>query len=762
MLTDTVTNSRSIWKQNDLVLFLGAGASFDSGLPLGDGGAKQIIEEILRSLQIEVGRDHWPQKWPRFEVVVDILEQYIPRSALAIVKCFAGIGLGATHTALARLSQEGWVFLTTNFDDQCERAHREIGKDLQVIRNRSRMHEMAVRNPAEPLLVKLHGDGEVSVDDAYADLGATIRQILSTFSRPTVDWLRSLVRGKKVVFIGYSARDPDLLPLIESIIQAASSVTWIGVTEHSDLKKTNPDQCRRFESLLGSAWERKYVAGGAQNVLEGELQERIAPVKPDERETNLHRWIAKLRECLQACDKADLGLALAAICQFQHHDDLVAEILKCVPNRGVLDSKRLEIECKHLCRIGHAKEAGGLAASYQTKLGALPIDERLRAACTMSLAIHNAGQFQEAMKLLQCVIPDAEKEGTRPNLARAIARLGLEEAYTGGEPNLLSARNHLREAVKMSQGLKDKVLEAEARRALAIGLPLGARMPSDYDDALREANEVLALQREMGDPRGVMDAQNIIASLLWKSWNAPMALKLFEEVWHSADALGDKEVLVRATVNRALCHIALDEDPISTADSLLREAVQMCEANPLDSALGSSLLHRGYARLCCCEWVEAVGYLLQAANAYVNAGAMEGAGYAFVLTAWAQLRSGNVEDAMATLERIYREHLIPQGEYHADFEMLEFAFKRNLLLDDQDSLIEDVEEKFAKDPEQRFQLLLFIFEKNCQQANRISLERIVASLSSAAKETRYKVFEIVLERAVKSGFAPTRGDASPY
>jgi hypothetical protein len=50
------------------------------------------------------------------------------------------------------------------------------------------------------------------------------------------------------VFIGYSARDPDLFPLIRSIIAGASRVAWIDVPEWLDLPE---GKRRHFESTRG-------------------------------------------------------------------------------------------------------------------------------------------------------------------------------------------------------------------------------------------------------------------------------------------------------------------------------------------------------------------------------------------------------------------------------------------------------------------------------------------------------------------------------
>jgi hypothetical protein len=83
---------REFIRETSGIVFLGAGASLDSGLPLGDQAATGIIRECFRAtglLRILTDLESRPvghALWPRFEVVLDLLEEYLPGAAGQILE----------------------------------------------------------------------------------------------------------------------------------------------------------------------------------------------------------------------------------------------------------------------------------------------------------------------------------------------------------------------------------------------------------------------------------------------------------------------------------------------------------------------------------------------------------------------------------------------------------------------------------------------------------------------------------------------------
>jgi len=146
-------------------IFLGAGASWDSGLPLGDAASHGIIEAAFSTLglsdlcaEIETATGRAGQ-WPRFEVAVSTLATYLPQSPQDILGSFVGIGLSSTHKIIASCSSCNRIWLTTNFDDQIERALKQAGQNVEVISSRREINSgLQHRLQASHLVVKLHGD----------------------------------------------------------------------------------------------------------------------------------------------------------------------------------------------------------------------------------------------------------------------------------------------------------------------------------------------------------------------------------------------------------------------------------------------------------------------------------------------------------------------------------------------------------------------------------------------------------------------------
>lgn len=718
---------KSIWKENDLVVFLGAGASCDSGLPLGDEAAARFVKGIFADLDAKCPDDEPSQKWPRFEVVVDILEQYIPKSAVGLVKTFEGIGLGATHQLLAELSRPGWLWLTTNFDDQLERAHKE---PPVIIRDRTAIGEAASFQKASSVLIKLHGDGEVK--DPTAGLGAGIRQVLRAFPPKEIESISALAKGRPLVFIGYSARDPDLLPLIRSIVAGASRVAWIDVPEWSKLPE---DKRRHFESILGPDARQRYIPGGAQNILEQELDRRVQPLRST-------KWGDAIAQWIGAQPRPDLALALADICLSAAKPHLVPDVLAIVPASDGRWVAKLDIQARYLAQIGEAYKVGGLADECLTELDHLPEQDRQYATRVIGLAYHAAGRYQTALNLLRSSVDKATPRPS-PNLIEAVSALGATQVYVGGD-ELDQGLGTLRDAAKLAADYGDRVLESQVRKRLALGL----LRAGNADDALCELDAVDNIEAAIGDEHRILGAMLNRGEALRKMGKVEEALKINEQIITRAGKIPDHDLKVKATINKTLCQIEFEDDPLLTADVTLCEALAILKLRRNPEILSTALATRGYLRFCCALWDESIEFLTEATDAFLDCGAKERAGYTLVLAGWAQLRSGSREKARESYNRILREGLVPRMEFPADFEMLTYALDCTSGLGP--DKLEEVETKFKDSPLQRFQLLLLMLESSAGVYDPSEMQEVVGAARRAARESGGKVLQRVLQSSLKA------------
>src|SRR5271155_1064184 len=132
---------------DNALVFLGAGASWDSGHPLGDAAAAGIIRACFEvagfgkvMARIDRATAHSVQSvWPRLEVVLDVLDKYMPGSSSKVIDTFSSVGVSSTQQILAGRCLESWLWLTTNFDDQIERALDSVGKSYRPIVSRRAM-----------------------------------------------------------------------------------------------------------------------------------------------------------------------------------------------------------------------------------------------------------------------------------------------------------------------------------------------------------------------------------------------------------------------------------------------------------------------------------------------------------------------------------------------------------------------------------------------------------------------------------------------
>ena len=151
-----------------LVIFLGAGASWDSGLPLGDDAARNIVYSIFKYLNLELlynSIEKYEENkkinfWPRFEVVIKAFEDYIQNSSKLIVETFLNCGISSTCLTLSKFNRRK-IWLTTNFDNQIELALDSAKTKFLVIANREDLLNLRTDSIDCDLVIKLHGDSSV-------------------------------------------------------------------------------------------------------------------------------------------------------------------------------------------------------------------------------------------------------------------------------------------------------------------------------------------------------------------------------------------------------------------------------------------------------------------------------------------------------------------------------------------------------------------------------------------------------------------------
>ena len=177
-----------------LVLFVGAGASFDSGMPLWS----DAIDTISKALGLPKGTDD-ALKIPQYYFNSGAKKEY-NELMRKIFKYGEELNTTDLHKAIIGLGTH--TIITTNYDHLIEKAAKENGEVMQVI---SQDIDLPYLRSGRQL-IKIHGDFEhdnfVLKEDDYLQYSSNFKLIET--------YIKSIIGSKVVLFIGYSLNDPDV------------------------------------------------------------------------------------------------------------------------------------------------------------------------------------------------------------------------------------------------------------------------------------------------------------------------------------------------------------------------------------------------------------------------------------------------------------------------------------------------------------------------------------------------------------------------
>lgn len=186
-------------ENNQLVLFVGAGASIDSGMP----SWSDALDKMKKRLGYEEKEDRLlpddPLKIPQYYFNQRGKNEY-KRLMSGIFKYGKTLPITSLHQKLMKFNTS--TIITTNYDHLIEQAAEENGEAMQVISSDT---DLAYKNLGKEL-IKMHGDFEhdnfVLKEEDYLNYSSNFRLI--------ENYIKSIIGTKIVLFIGYSFNDPDI------------------------------------------------------------------------------------------------------------------------------------------------------------------------------------------------------------------------------------------------------------------------------------------------------------------------------------------------------------------------------------------------------------------------------------------------------------------------------------------------------------------------------------------------------------------------
>jgi tetratricopeptide (TPR) repeat protein/NAD-dependent SIR2 family protein deacetylase len=211
-----------------IVVFCGAGISFNSGLPL----ANHLIEAVLQKLDLnDVAHEILqPPRLP-FEAFVETLRA--ESHVTALLDLFKLGQPNTNHILLGKLAQRQLLrtVCTTNFDALIETAFEAgglaAGSGYSVAFKDTQFDAIPWNDPAGARLIKLHG----SVADTES-MAITLRQVshheLSMHRQKVVENLFSTGEHSDVLVLGYSCSDLfDITPHIETLAKKQKRIFFV-------------------------------------------------------------------------------------------------------------------------------------------------------------------------------------------------------------------------------------------------------------------------------------------------------------------------------------------------------------------------------------------------------------------------------------------------------------------------------------------------------------------------------------------------------
>lgn len=303
---------RKAQTEKQLVLFVGAGASADSGMPLWPDAVRKIAEKLSIS---ENDKLYDTLKIPQYYYNARGKKEY---TQLMREIFRYGDNLLSKDLHKRIIDFQSSVIITTNYDHLIEQAAEDSGEFLQVI---SQDIDLPYRKSNREL-IKMHGDFEhdnfVLKEDDYLNYSSNFKLIET--------YVKSLLGSKVVLFVGYSLNDPDVKQIfawVKDALKQDFQRAYLILTneEKNEIKQDyflNMGVNIIYSSELVEEWKEKshseqlldvlnYILSDEKGKLFDSLYENVKPF------VNLNYVYGKyirraLRKCGISCDEEEIDL----------------------------------------------------------------------------------------------------------------------------------------------------------------------------------------------------------------------------------------------------------------------------------------------------------------------------------------------------------------------------------------------------------------------------------------------------------------------
>lgn len=271
---------REAMLNNKLVIFVGAGASLDAGMPSWADAVRKIANRLGIS---EENLDY--MKVPQYYYNSRGKKEYVELMR-QIFRYHDDLDIQAIHKNIIKLNTH--TIITTNYDCLLENAAFENAEFIQVIRQDKDLSYIV----AGKKLIKVHGDFEhdnfVLKEDDYLHYSNNFKLIEA--------YVKSLIATNVILFVGYSFSDPDVKQMfswVKDILDDDFQRAYmLDVTKEYDIYEFEYYKNLGINIIYASKWAEDFNKKQASSYTNEFLKDILEPEKDKELLEILYR------ECL--------------------------------------------------------------------------------------------------------------------------------------------------------------------------------------------------------------------------------------------------------------------------------------------------------------------------------------------------------------------------------------------------------------------------------------------------------------------------------
>lgn len=235
-------------KSNNLVVFVGAGLSINSGLP----NWKELTIEILKGLK------DYDDKSPKYidaindEIMspIDVLEKvdnfkvHAIENLEKVIRAHDSKAPSSTHALIGQISTK---IITTNYDNLLEKQY----PDFEMITYNNK-YKVSKISDYQKYIFKVHGD--INEPDKCIFFPSQYESLYIVDEKAPIFELKKIISDKSILFIGFSLSDPyieHVMSFINNIYEGFTQEHFIITTNknHNYGKRIQPIIIESFDEL---------------------------------------------------------------------------------------------------------------------------------------------------------------------------------------------------------------------------------------------------------------------------------------------------------------------------------------------------------------------------------------------------------------------------------------------------------------------------------------------------------------------------------